>query len=375
MKEKKILLVDDDHDLCHVIFRLLNSRNYSVDVTHNGEDGLKQSFHHPDLILLDRTLPDIEGLDICRQIREDKRRSHIPIIIFSSMDKSTDKIKGLYIGADDYITKPYEPEELLARIEAVLRRQDFSEASKEDKGKYIMELMKIIENKSIVPFFQPIFSLEDFQPIGYEVLSRPPQDSLLSNPEFLFKIAIESGMYFDLEMLCWHKAFVEWKKNQSPEKLFLNCSPYLIENEKFTESILIKEDVPVENLVFEITERMAIVDYTVFLERIHKFRKLKIGIAVDDVGCGFASLDTVAEVRPDIIKIDMPLIQNIQRDSLKQGIVESVVFFCRKCGITTVAEGIEKEEELKTIISLGVDAGQGFLLARPSPEISPVCNV
>ena len=91
-------------------------------------------------------------------------------------------------------------------------------------------------------------------------------------------------------------------------------------------------------------------------------------IAVDDVGSGFASLDTVAEVRPDYIKIDLKLIRDINFNSLKRNIVQAIITFCRQSGILTVAEGIEERAELQTVRDLGVDAVQGYLLGKPSPE-------
>ena len=93
------------------------------------------------------------------------------------------------------------------------------------------------------------------------------------------------------------------------------------------------------------------------------------------MGCGFASLNTVAEVRPDFIKIDMPLIRAIHKDPLKQDIVRAIVYFSQRSKMMTVAEGIEREEELEKVLELGVDAGQGYLLARPSQEISAKCNI
>ena len=92
-------------------------------------------------------------------------------------------------------------------------------------------------------------------------------------------------------------------------------------------------------------------------------------IAVDDVGSGFASLDTVAEVRPDYVKIDLKLIRDIHINSLKKNIVQSIITFCRQSNIRTVAEGIEERAELRIVRDLGVDAVQGYLLGKPSPEV------
>ena len=99
-------------------------------------------------------------------------------------------------------------------------------------------------------------------------------------------------------------------------------------------------------------------------------REAGIKIAVDDVGSGFASLDTVVEIRPDIVKVDRQLVRALHKDELKYNIMQAIISFCKKSGVMTVAEGIEEEKELEAVNELGVDAVQGYLLACPTPEIS-----
>ena len=92
-------------------------------------------------------------------------------------------------------------------------------------------------------------------------------------------------------------------------------------------------------------------------------------LAVDDVGSGFASLDTIAETKPDFVKIDMSLIRDIHKDNVKQSIVEAIVSFCKKSNMLTIAEGVEVKDELEKLINMGIDAAQGYYLAIPEPEI------
>jgi DNA-binding response OmpR family regulator len=158
MQTKHILIVDDDRRIAHLIAELLKSRQYQVDLAYTGAEALEKVCHRPDIVLLDRKLPDMEGLDICRKIREDKRFRGIPIVILSGRDSIPDKIEGLYFGADDYMTKPFDNEELIARLEAVLRRTHFSEYLSEEKETLIDEVRRIIQHQLISPYFQPIFS-------------------------------------------------------------------------------------------------------------------------------------------------------------------------------------------------------------------------
>jgi two-component system KDP operon response regulator KdpE len=112
--------VDDEVSIQRTIAPLLRSRGYDVDVAGTGADAIKSwSARRPDLIVLDLGLPDIEGPDVCRRVRAE---SDVPIVVLSARLAEADKVAALDLGADDYITKPFGPEELLARIRVALRR-------------------------------------------------------------------------------------------------------------------------------------------------------------------------------------------------------------------------------------------------------------
>ena len=117
----KILIVEDEQNLARFIELELEHENYAVDIEYDGKPGLEKALTNDyDLILLDLMLPNINGLEICRQVRQNKTT---PIIIITAKSDTYDKVAGLDYGADDYIVKPFDIEELLARIRAMLRRQ------------------------------------------------------------------------------------------------------------------------------------------------------------------------------------------------------------------------------------------------------------
>jgi two-component system KDP operon response regulator KdpE len=119
-KAARILLVDDDIPIQRAVAPLLRSRGYDVDVVGTGEDALKLArARAPDLIVLDLGLPDIDGIEVCRRLRSE---SAVPIVVLSARGAEADKVSALDLGADDYVTKPFGPEELLARIRVALRR-------------------------------------------------------------------------------------------------------------------------------------------------------------------------------------------------------------------------------------------------------------
>jgi two-component system KDP operon response regulator KdpE len=116
----RILLVDDDVSIQRAVAPLLRSRGYEVDVVGTGAEAASAAIDHaPDLVVLDLGLPDLEGVEVCRRIR---KHSKMPIVILSARASEAEKVAALDIGADDYVTKPFSAEELLARIRVALRR-------------------------------------------------------------------------------------------------------------------------------------------------------------------------------------------------------------------------------------------------------------
>ena len=132
MSRKKILVVDDEEKIVHIVRAYLEREDYVVITASDGEAAIDMTRRqNPDLIVLDLMLPEISGWDVCRKLR---RESNIPIIMLTARDEDTDKIVGLELGADDYVTKPFNPKELVSRIRAVLRR---SEDGLKEKSKAI----------------------------------------------------------------------------------------------------------------------------------------------------------------------------------------------------------------------------------------------
>lgn len=122
MKER-ILVIEDDHHIQELLKYNLENNGYEVTIKEDGNEGYEEAINNPPhLILLDLMIPGIDGLEVCKKIRMDKRTSKIPILMVTAKSEEIDKILGLELGADDYITKPFSIKELIARIRAVLRR-------------------------------------------------------------------------------------------------------------------------------------------------------------------------------------------------------------------------------------------------------------
>ena len=143
---EKILIVDDEKDIVKMLSYNLKKEGYRIVDARDGEDALDLALReHPDLILLDLMLPGIDGLEVCKQLKKEAKTSRIPIIMLTAKTQETDKIVGLELGADDYVSKPFSPKELIARIKAVLRRSLEKEIPREivKLGDLIIDLSQI----------------------------------------------------------------------------------------------------------------------------------------------------------------------------------------------------------------------------------------
>ncbi|MEW6228080.1 MAG: response regulator transcription factor [Bacillota bacterium] len=133
---RKILVVDDEAPIVELIRFNLQKEGFSVLVAYDGEEGLRKArAEAPDLVILDLMLPGIDGIEVCQVLR---REATVPIIMLTAKTDEFDKVLGLSVGADDYVTKPFSPRELVARVKAVLRRRSIDlgqTASERDKGR------------------------------------------------------------------------------------------------------------------------------------------------------------------------------------------------------------------------------------------------
>jgi two-component system alkaline phosphatase synthesis response regulator PhoP len=123
MAKGRVLVIDDEKDLIELVRYNLEKEGFQVNSALNGEAGMAAALRElPDIIIIDLMLPGVDGLEVCRFLRADSRTAHIPIIMLTAKSAESDRILGLELGADDYVTKPFSPRELTARIKAVLRR-------------------------------------------------------------------------------------------------------------------------------------------------------------------------------------------------------------------------------------------------------------
>ena len=223
----------------------------------------------------------------------------------------------------------------------------------------------LIQHDRLQVHYQPVVELDSKTVIGVEALARFP-DYPQRETALWFYEAEQAGLGQDLELYAIRCAIRSLEPLPGPFYLGLNASPSLILNGSL-EKTLREETLPCP-VVIEITEHTPISDYAEFRYALSSLKLMGVKLAIDDVGAGFSSLQHILELDPDIIKLDITLVRNIHKDRIRHALARSLSVFAADIGCSIVAEGVEKQEELRCLRRLGVNRAQGYYLARPAAE-------
>ncbi|WP_226577001.1 EAL domain-containing protein [Halobacillus litoralis] len=232
------------------------------------------------------------------------------------------------------------------------------------------ELSSLIQNNHLFTHFQPIVNITEERIQGFEALTRFPMNDSFKSPIELFQLADSTGSLFQLEKHTRKLAIDRISPYlQSHQQLWVNLTPTVIHDRHFTpgftHSILEGTNISPEQIVFEITEHSAIKNFSSFKRLLNHYRKQGFKIAIDDVGAGYSSLQTISELKPEYLKVDRSLISDIHVESEKQCMVEALQQIGTKMGAEIVAEGVEKDEECLQLIHMGIELLQGYYFAKP----------
>ncbi|OIQ60624.1 phytochrome-like protein cph2 [Moorella thermoacetica] len=236
--------------------------------------------------------------------------------------------------------------------------------------KLTKEFKELLTEQRLTVVYQPILSLQTGEILGWEALARGPADSYFRSPDVIFNFAEEIGLLYPTERICRLQAISSIDRLAPEQKLFLNVHPRTVSDPTFvkgeTLGLLQAYGLTPRNVVFEITERHSIKDYGLLKRTLEHYRNQGYQVAVDDVGAGFSGLYSIAEIRPEFIKIDMALVRDIDCNPARRAVVEALMTLASKLNCLVIAEGIETQNELNTLLAMGIHYGQGYLLARPA---------
>jgi EAL domain-containing protein (putative c-di-GMP-specific phosphodiesterase class I)/DNA-binding response OmpR family regulator len=548
MSERPVLLIaDDDEDVQRLLTLFVRPLDCEVLTARDGEEALAiAQARLPDLVLLDVMMPKRSGWEVCQALKAVQRTSHIAVVLVTGRGDVKDRLTGLQLGADDYLVKPFNREEVVKRIGALLHRKHrepapgaeaaakssesmlfdrasglptvpmvlnrlkemlieqseigivyvdieqfesieaeygwafFDEflrcageavvteararfpkalvaanlvggssfyiffesrgtdlrqetafdmvandvreklieamrerfpnmqqgqigffvgaaridyrpqirlerqvyqgmqtagdavrdAEQQRKKQLTRELRDIIRRKRVTTLFQPIVWAQQGTVFGYEVLTRGAPNSSFRNSDMLFGFARDAKLAWALETVALENALKRLRSfDLTGRKYLLNLEAEMFEESEFR----IHEMVSFfsehrGHFVFELTERAAIEDYAVFRRLLDEFRDKGIEVAIDDAGSGYASLEAIAALSPDYLKITKGLVSTLADEPIKQDLVKMLVDLGGKIGAKTLAEGLETVEEYEWCRDLGVDLLQGYYLAHPQDE-------
>jgi len=236
------------------------------------------------------------------------------------------------------------------------------------------DLHRLIDEGAVRSVFHPIVRLRDGQAVGHEALTRPTRATAFDSVEDLFAFAESTELLVEFERLCRNTA-IRAASGLGAGLLFLNASPSAVEDPEWgngeVERRLRESGLGPGDIVVEITERVAVGRSEAFQAALRTFKQRGYRVAVDDMGAGYASLQTLAAIEPDFLKFDTSLVRDIDRSSIKRSLLESLRSLAEKIDARVIAEGVERPEERQTLIELGIELGQGFHFHRETPVPLP----
>lgn len=241
-----------------------------------------------------------------------------------------------------------------------------------DEGQRLRGLDEILRGDGIVTMAQPILSLATLEVMGHEMLSHGPAGSPFEDAERLFAFAERAGRLLELERLCRGRALraVPSRVGRGT-KIFLNTSVRALADPEVAGPGFIRavdlRGLRHSDVVLEITERAPLEERPAYRETLRTLKAEGFGIAVDDMGAGYSSLQSLVNLEPDYLKFDISLVHHIDRSPIQRSLLETLVDLSEKIGAKVIAEGIEAEAELTTLRDMGIPLGQGRYLGPPAP--------
>jgi EAL domain-containing protein (putative c-di-GMP-specific phosphodiesterase class I) len=364
----RVLVVDDEPEPLRAFARVLRHAGYIVDSLGDGRAALaaiqNQSY---DAIVSDISMPNMDGIELLQLVRH--HDEDVPVILITGAPAVETAVMALEHGAYKYLVKPVTPERLEEVVQKAVRLRQMARIRRE-----ALDLIGPVTSTSLrTQFKSAMKSLWiAYQPIvrangelyGHEALMRT-REAALGNPALMLQAAERLHRLGDLGREVRRLAAAPaTDRPDAAGTLFVNLHPNDLDDD-----LLYSKDGPLaalaERVVLEITERASVENIQDLRSKVARLRTIGYRIAVDDLGAGYAGLTSFALLEPEIVKIDMSLVRDIDKMPVKQRLVASLSQLCREMGIMVVAEGVETAAERDTLVGLGCDLLQGYYFAKP----------
>ncbi len=251
-----------------------------------------------------------------------------------------------------------------------------SVASQQENLSALNELLETLLNKQMRVQFQPIVHFATGAVFGYESLIRMPQSGNLKRAGMYFRAADRARLVSWLDIGCQEVCFDSAAKAGVRDHLFINMDAEGLAHLHLAGRSLAdraaESNIAPSRVVLEITERQAVDDYPRLTQYIEQLREQGFKLAIDDAGAGYSSLHTIAELRPDFVKIDRSLVRTIENSATRRALLSTLSHYAQQIGAQVIAEGLETRDELATVVEMGVPYGQGYLLGKPHDNFKPL---
>lgn len=370
-----VLVVDDNDGVRSWMCKTLIKGGFNVEAAADAEGALSLLRHGRrfEVIVTDLIMPGMDGMQLLHFVRQ--LDLDIPIVIVTGKPSFETAVSAMELGGFRYLTKPVEGARLVAVVKeaatqyrlALLKRKALEIC---ESGGYLLQESDQLEERfnraleSLWIAYQPIVKWPSQHVFGYEALVRS-FDADLPTPGMLFDAAERLGRVQDFGQRIRDAIAVTATEAPGDALIFANVHALDLTNAQ-----LYAPDSPLSRIasrvVLEITERASLHRIDDLKERIHSLRDLGFRIAVDDLGTGYSGLSSFSQLEPDIVKLDMSLIRDIDGSSAKASLVRSMIKVCaQELGIKVVCEGVETVGERDALAEVGAELLQGYLFAKP----------
>ena len=376
----RILLVDDQASSRAGYTQVLSRAGYDVQTAPEGRHAIDiLKGQHFNVVVSDISLQNMSGLDVLRAVRASDL--DVPVILLSDSPNVDTAMLALEYGALRYLSKPVAPEELIQVVSQAVLLHQIAQAKREALRLWGDNRMQMGDRASadacfnraletLWMAFQPIVDYRNRRLFGFEALVRTKEPTI-PHPGALFDVAERLGRLQELSQVIRQVTARALLQRPADCYIFVNLHARdLLDDQLYAPTAPLSAFAP--HLVFEITERVALDEVRDIHARIAALRRLGYRIAIDDLGAGYAGLTAFAQLEPDVVKLDMSLVRDVDKNATKRTLIRTMATLCQELHMQVIAEGIEQVAERDTLHELGLDLMQGYLFARPGP---PFCGV
>lgn len=368
----QLLLVDDDPSICRAYGGVLARHGASVETCTNGHEAIERvkttSF---DVVVSDIAMPEMTGIALLSAVRQYDH--DVPVILMTGSPSLESAVRAVEYGAFRYLMKPVTGSELWSTVQRAGTLHKLAKVKREALELTGSEKVRIGERAALEQRFasavnlswiacQPIVGWQARRVFGYEVTLRS-DDPLMRTSADILDAAERLGRLDQLGRTLRAKVAKE-AASLPAGKLFMNVHTIDLNDEE-----LYDEEAPLSKIasrvVLEVTERTSLYGVRSLASDVAKLKALGFEIAIDNLGSGYSGMASFTQLDPELAKLDLSLVHDVDTDARRQSIIRSIKALCSELGIAVIAEGVETPAERDTLVRLGCDLLQGYLFAKP----------